>query len=828
MAERRTRRPFLADAHAGSTLKRRTSSSTLSVASSMTRSEERRPSLVEVLFASEADEDYPVRSTSCTNPFRPRTATSTTVLSSGSRKTASSSTWSWSSSRSSLHSCCSSVTCCSEPLSASIYAECSAASSSKTPASTSSFPAAKDQLITHSDITSTEASQASPGLQSRHFSHQSSTRELEKVLEDIVASSKNSKRHHSLPTVATTQAIASASASTSPSSSSPSALTTAYTTFASLRSSTAVTASSATARMTTSQAGSPAPHSEAVISDLKTGFGSACHFMDQFEDQSQNSLRPSSNQQHEFSPDRDAKYVAKERGHGLRLRKDVLTPASESSRYILAGNTEQVQMAWSQGPELPSQKKKEVTASNTEAWCQEKEVCARDLRDARDQAEVTTAAAPGLVVKDHGHSQSVGASKDHQHVGKTARACGGEGGGGGEDLLSSGPARTGGSGEGEGNRSAECVPETEAETAEEDRSEDDEAADSSSAYLSAASMSGGEESISGATAEVLSPLAARYHAVQGDDLSLHISIAQGGLQRIRRDAQSARVSLQDIVDIFGLSITNMARISDREILRFGHRCADPVTIFDGTSVPAVPLQSYMWRIVRALNAHADPAHFAVDGSDLSELSRLPGSGVGSGGTSGAAAASAASAATTFRSTSTNVQSGRGPPARRRPHREASTESLDVHSEPGLIGENSAMGRGLRCLLLAFVYIDRACTHHPDAFRIRSVSMHRIVLTAIYLALKFSDDTLPNAHGAFAKLGGISATELTNLEYRFCKLVDYRLYVTEAEFQALCMEQLRCAVRNVRLIHEARARAVAMNIRHAKRAHRQAQATARRR
>jgi len=234
----------------------------------------------------------------------------------------------------------------------------------------------------------------------------------------------------------------------------------------------------------------------------------------------------------------------------------------------------------------------------------------------------------------------------------------------------------------------------------------------------------------------ISPLVAHYHKYSSDDLGLHVSIAQGGLQRIRREAQSAQISLRHIVEMFGNSISLMAIANDQEM-----KIPSPnIKAFHGSSVPKISLNDYLWRVVRALNAHSDPCLFASDGSELSCLSED-------------------------------------------------------------IGENSAMGRGLRCLLLSFIYIDRACME--DTFRVTSLSAHRILLTAIYLATKFTDDMLPRAHWTFAKLGGITCKELKRLEGDFCRIVDFRLYVTEAEFQAHCMEQLRCAVRSMRYSREKR-------------------------
>jgi hypothetical protein len=327
--------------------------------------------------------------------------------------------------------------------------------------------------------------------------------------------------------------------------------------------------------------------------------------------------------------------------------------------------------------------------------------------------------------------------------------------------------------------------------------------DSSSSGRSSPSAMGEEDRV------VASPsLAAHYHSYSADDLALHVSIAQGGLQRIRREAQTAQVSLKDIVDMFGSSIANMAAEGDDEVRRRGWGCHQPIRAFDGSVVPKISVSDYLWRIVRALNAHSDPALFASDGSDLSRITAAvsfdhldnqadgASSAVPATGPAAESVAAADDAATVAPGDDLLV------PAAQRAS--ASTSTSTSTSQP-LEGENSAMGRGLRCLLLAFVYIDRVCTRCSQAFRITRLSVHRVILSAIYLATKFTDDTLPKAHWTFAKLGGVSCRELMMLEETFCRLIDFRFYLTESEYQVHAMEMLRNAVRSVRHLKEARQR-----------------------
>ena len=59
-----------------------------------------------------------------------------------------------------------------------------------------------------------------------------------------------------------------------------------------------------------------------------------------------------------------------------------------------------------------------------------------------------------------------------------------------------------------------------------------------------------------------------------------------------------------------------------------------------------------------------------------------------------------------------------------------------------------------------------------------------MLTAIYLAVKFSDDSLPQPHRWFARIGGMSTSRLSKLEAAFCTLVGFEFYVSETEVSSL--------------------------------------------
>lgn len=230
----------------------------------------------------------------------------------------------------------------------------------------------------------------------------------------------------------------------------------------------------------------------------------------------------------------------------------------------------------------------------------------------------------------------------------------------------------------------------------------------------------------------------------------------------------------------------MAELQSRKLAKSGQKQSRMLKVFESSRESSVPLSQYLWKIVAALNKRADPCLFATDGSDLSlhreqkSMDKLD----------------VVAAATAVSSSAAAIE----------------TSQLE---------DNSAMARGLRCLLLALVYIDRAWElvrwyisswmfwpiifvhieptyvgrynwHDSPVsmvfsmFMMYKLSMRcvRLMLTAIYLAVKFSDDSLPQPHHWFARIGGLSTNKLSKLEAAFCKLVGFEFYVSETEVSVL--------------------------------------------
>eukprot|EP00743_Colponemidia_sp_Colp-15_P000907 GILK01001000.1.p1 GENE.GILK01001000.1~~GILK01001000.1.p1 ORF type:complete len:199 (+),score=30.22 GILK01001000.1:91-687(+) len=89
------------------------------------------------------------------------------------------------------------------------------------------------------------------------------------------------------------------------------------------------------------------------------------------------------------------------------------------------------------------------------------------------------------------------------------------------------------------------------------------------------------------------------------------------------------------------------------------------------------------------------------------------------------------------------------------------------------------------LILAAIYIDRIVKFHPG-FPVHALNIHRLLLTALTVAVKYQDDVFYD-NAAFAQLGGIGIVELNKLEAEFLKLLRWHLYVRPEVYERYRVE-----------------------------------------
>jgi len=82
--------------------------------------------------------------------------------------------------------------------------------------------------------------------------------------------------------------------------------------------------------------------------------------------------------------------------------------------------------------------------------------------------------------------------------------------------------------------------------------------------------------------------------------------------------------------------------------------------------------------------------------------------------------------------------------------------------------------GVRCLLLAVIFIERLKQKHPD-FEINALNVHRLAFVAMTDALKMNEDEHPD-NKYMALVGGVDTSQLNTLEAAFCTSSDFGFIV----------------------------------------------------
>ncbi|ORM40739.1 Cyclin-U4-1 [Babesia sp. Xinjiang] len=90
-----------------------------------------------------------------------------------------------------------------------------------------------------------------------------------------------------------------------------------------------------------------------------------------------------------------------------------------------------------------------------------------------------------------------------------------------------------------------------------------------------------------------------------------------------------------------------------------------------------------------------------------------------------------------------------------------------------------------CFVLALVYIDRITKMHKN-FVVSILNVHRLIITAVMLAAKFSDDVY-FSNKFYAQVGGVNVTEINMLESQFLSMLNFQLYVSALEYESCRME-----------------------------------------
>ncbi|KAM3134033.1 hypothetical protein pb186bvf_013875 [Paramecium bursaria] len=86
----------------------------------------------------------------------------------------------------------------------------------------------------------------------------------------------------------------------------------------------------------------------------------------------------------------------------------------------------------------------------------------------------------------------------------------------------------------------------------------------------------------------------------------------------------------------------------------------------------------------------------------------------------------------------------------------------------------------QCFVLALIYLDRIQELNTSII-LNSYCIHRFLIVAIMIAIKFYDDEYYK-NEYYAKIGGITIKEMSELEKEFLDLIQYQLYVDQEFFR----------------------------------------------
>lgn len=79
------------------------------------------------------------------------------------------------------------------------------------------------------------------------------------------------------------------------------------------------------------------------------------------------------------------------------------------------------------------------------------------------------------------------------------------------------------------------------------------------------------------------------------------------------------------------------------------------------------------------------------------------------------------------------------------------------------------------IILILIYIDRLC--NMKHFFLTYFNIHKMILASFILAIKFNEESY-YFMSYYSKLGGVSMSELENLESEFLELIEFNLYIEQ--------------------------------------------------
>lgn len=83
------------------------------------------------------------------------------------------------------------------------------------------------------------------------------------------------------------------------------------------------------------------------------------------------------------------------------------------------------------------------------------------------------------------------------------------------------------------------------------------------------------------------------------------------------------------------------------------------------------------------------------------------------------------------------------------------------------------------IILSLIYIDRFC--NMNNFQLSNFNIHKILFISTLIAIKYNEDEI-YSNDYYAQVAGLPLNEINLMEKTFLKFLDYKLFVSDEEFQ----------------------------------------------
>jgi len=106
---------------------------------------------------------------------------------------------------------------------------------------------------------------------------------------------------------------------------------------------------------------------------------------------------------------------------------------------------------------------------------------------------------------------------------------------------------------------------------------------------------------------------------------------------------------------------------------------------------------------------------------------------------------------------------------------------------------SITGTGIRCLVIASIYIDRVLEFNHDLL-LHPESIHWLLLASFISAIKFTEEATPDVQ-FLASMGGVDNHQVLVGERRFCKCIGFRFWINDYQYESR-LKEIQLGIQNI--------------------------------